>query len=196
MNLAGAISAYVDELLGSDGVENFQELIAATPDAGAVALARLRLQIVEELLVEGWRAPEEEWPALEEQWQIRKENGTPPSDTVDGANGEDRHAVLGAHIRQALVAASESQRDRPTLQPFRALRAELTQLRRAMQSRATIEQAKGILMGWYRISADGAWTYLLRASQNGNIKLRTVAEDITRQAQHGPPADRKSTDPD
>lgn len=48
----------------------------------------------------------------------------------------------------------------------------------AMQSRAVIEQAKGILMGAQRCSADEAFQILVRASQRENRKLREIAEDL------------------
>ena len=45
----------------------------------------------------------------------------------------------------------------------------------AMRSRAVIEQAKGIIMGDRRCSADEAFTILTKLSQNTNRKLRDVA---------------------
>ena len=54
----------------------------------------------------------------------------------------------------------------------------------AMQSRAVIEQAKGILMGVQRCSADEAFEILVRASQRENRKLRDIAQDlVTRSTQ-------------
>jgi GAF domain-containing protein len=52
------------------------------------------------------------------------------------------------------------------------------QLTEAMASRATIEQAKGILMGAQRCGADEAFQMLVRASQRENRKLREIAEQI------------------
>jgi len=52
------------------------------------------------------------------------------------------------------------------------------QMRTAMQSRAVIEQAKGILMGQRRLSADQAFQALAHMSQNSNRKLRDVAQRI------------------
>jgi GAF domain-containing protein len=51
-------------------------------------------------------------------------------------------------------------------------------LAQAMKSRATIEQAKGILMGAQRCSADEAFQVLVRASQRENRKLREIADAI------------------
>jgi transcriptional regulator with GAF, ATPase, and Fis domain len=52
------------------------------------------------------------------------------------------------------------------------------QLQQAMESRAVIEQAKGILMAVQRCSADAAFNILVRASQNQNRKLRAIAMEI------------------
>ena len=51
-------------------------------------------------------------------------------------------------------------------------------LRTAMQSRAQIEQAKGILMASRRCSADEAFQMLVQASQRNNEKLREIAARI------------------
>lgn len=57
-------------------------------------------------------------------------------------------------------------------------RDQVEQLRRAMQSRAVIEQAKGIIMAQRRCSAVDAFTELRVMSMNQNIKLAELAESI------------------
>jgi GAF domain-containing protein len=52
------------------------------------------------------------------------------------------------------------------------------QLNAALQSRKLIGQAVGILMERYRIDADRAFQFLVRASSTSNIKLRDVAEEV------------------
>ena len=52
------------------------------------------------------------------------------------------------------------------------------QLQDAMLSRAVIEQAKGILMGERRCSAQEAFDILIRLSQDTNRKLREVAQAL------------------
>jgi GAF domain-containing protein len=52
----------------------------------------------------------------------------------------------------------------------------------AMKSRATIEQAKGILMGAQRCTADEAFEVLTRASQRENRKLRDIADEVVARA--------------
>jgi GAF domain-containing protein len=55
---------------------------------------------------------------------------------------------------------------------------EAANMRRAMESRATIEQAKGILMERHKLTADAAFTVLTHASQRSNVKLRDVADHL------------------
>jgi GAF domain-containing protein len=50
----------------------------------------------------------------------------------------------------------------------------------AVQTRDLIGQAKGILMERHRLTADQAFAVLTRASQLTNIKLRDIAEQLTR----------------
>jgi len=52
------------------------------------------------------------------------------------------------------------------------------QMQTAMQSRATIEQAKGVIMGRNHCSADEAFTILTTMSQRRNVKVRILAQDI------------------
>ncbi|MFS2168601.1 ANTAR domain-containing protein, partial [Variovorax sp. Varisp62] len=49
------------------------------------------------------------------------------------------------------------------------------QLQLAMDSRATIEQAKGIIMATQRCTADQAFTVLTNLSQQRNFKLNQIA---------------------
>jgi GAF domain-containing protein len=56
-------------------------------------------------------------------------------------------------------------------------------LQRALQSRAVIDQAKGILMGRHRITADAAFDLLSAQSQTTNRKLREIAGDLVAEVQ-------------
>ena len=57
---------------------------------------------------------------------------------------------------------------------------DLAGMQAAMASRAVIDQAKGILMERLKYTEDQAFTALTRASQNTNIKLRDVADELVR----------------
>lgn len=52
------------------------------------------------------------------------------------------------------------------------------QLTVAIHSRAVIDQASGILMDRHRITADGAFDMLRRASQELNRKVRDIAQAL------------------
>lgn len=60
------------------------------------------------------------------------------------------------------------------------LRAEVYHLRRAMEGRAPIEQAKGILMLRYGLDAERAFDLLVRWSNHTNLKLNVLAEALTK----------------
>jgi GAF domain-containing protein len=57
---------------------------------------------------------------------------------------------------------------------------DLVHLRAAMLSRAVIEQAKGVLIERYKVTQEDAFTLLTHASQNTNVKLRDIAEELVR----------------
>jgi GAF domain-containing protein len=59
------------------------------------------------------------------------------------------------------------------------------QLQEAINSRAVIEQAKGILMHEHRISADEAFKLLRKRSTNTNVKLRVLAQQIVDEVSSG-----------
>ncbi|MEU5784550.1 GAF and ANTAR domain-containing protein [Micromonospora lupini] len=56
------------------------------------------------------------------------------------------------------------------------------QMQSAMQSRAVIEQAKGIIMGERRCTADEAFAILAKVSQDSNRKVRDVAATLVERA--------------
>jgi hypothetical protein len=58
------------------------------------------------------------------------------------------------------------------------LRTEVDQLRIALESRAVIEQAKGIVMATVRCDADAAFALLVEQSQHQNRKLRDIAREL------------------
>lgn len=66
---------------------------------------------------------------------------------------------------------------------YRDLEAEVAQLREALASRATIEQAKGMLMVTRRCSADEAFELLRGLSQDTNVRLADVAAALIYQLQ-------------
>jgi AmiR/NasT family two-component response regulator len=80
--------------------------------------------------------------------------------------GDDEQAVVDAAdtlLRDARIAE---------------LASEVEGLHKAMEHRAVIEQAKGVLMHEMRIGADAAFAVLAAASMRENVKLRDIAARI------------------
>lgn len=85
-------------------------------------------------------------------------------------NASACHGFQRSHLDDdAALAAGES---------AELWRREAQQLRRAMESRPTIDMARGILMTACSCSPDDAWELLVAVSQNSNTKLREVAEAV------------------
>jgi GAF domain-containing protein len=97
------------------------------------------------------------------------------SRTPNGFSEEDEDVACQFGVQAAIVLANA--------QAYWDAHLLSQNLATAMQSRAAIEQAKGILMGAQRCSADEAFQILVRASQRENRKLREIAEDIVSRAQ-------------
>jgi GAF domain-containing protein len=76
------------------------------------------------------------------------------------------YAAVAVHNAQTFTKAGELARD----------------LTKAMESRAVIEQAKGIVMHERRCTADEAFALLSRVSQEANIKLRDIAAEMVARA--------------
>ncbi len=83
--------------------------------------------------------------------------------TTRGAFDESQH-IVELFASQAAIAMN-------------FVRATQT-LQDALASRRMIGQAVGILMERFTIDEDRAFSFLVRTSQDGNIKLRTVAQQI------------------
>lgn len=95
----------------------------------------------------------------------------------DAINGE-RFAI------QASVVLANS----PACWDSRLLSEHLSE---AMTTRATIEQAKGILMSQSAVTAEVAFEMLRDASQRENRKIRDIVQELVDRA-----ATRRSVDPD
>jgi len=63
---------------------------------------------------------------------------------------------------------------------YQSARHMADNLQAALESRAVIDQAKGILMERYKLTADQAFQLLARASMTTNRKVRDIAEDLVR----------------
>ena len=84
---------------------------------------------------------------------------------------EDSRSVATRFGPYAAVAAGN-------LYAYRSARDMADNLQTALESRAVIDQAKGILMERHKLTADQAFQLLARASMHSNRKVRDVAETL------------------
>ncbi|MGH3158634.1 MAG: ANTAR domain-containing protein [Streptosporangiaceae bacterium] len=86
-------------------------------------------------------------------------------------------ALIRLYVAAAVAAIASARR-------YTRAREVSVQLRRALDSRAVIDQARGVLMTQRGITAEQALEELSRESQNTNVKLRDIATrlvtDLTR----------------
>ena len=68
---------------------------------------------------------------------------------------------------------------------FASTAALAGQLQSAMQSRAVIDQAQGVLVAQLHCTPEEAFQHLAKLSQHTNRKLRDLAADIVQQAAQG-----------
>jgi hypothetical protein len=64
------------------------------------------------------------------------------------------------------------------LHAYRSARRMVDHLQAALESRAVIDQAKGVLMERYRLTPDLAFQLLAEASMNANRKVRDIADHL------------------
>ncbi len=93
----------------------------------------------------------------------------------EGAFTADDETVASAFAAQAAVVIGNSR-------AYRSARDLGEQLTQALESRAAIEQAKGLLMST-GVNSDQAFELLRKASQRENRKLRDIAVDLVADAE-------------
>jgi GAF domain-containing protein len=101
---------------------------------------------------------------------------------------EAEHAFKTGDIDDASAFAVQSAFVLANAQAYWDARLLSDNLTQAMESRAVIEQAKGIIMGVAGVSADEAFERLKGQSQHENVKVREIAAEIVRRAQRSRPA--------
>lgn len=92
--------------------------------------------------------------------------------SLTSAGGRTYDAAAQLHVLAALSAQSRSGRD-PMAQ-------EIEQLRRALETRDIIGQAKGMLMERFDIDAPAAFDLLVRLSQSSNTPVAEIAEKLVK----------------
>jgi len=86
---------------------------------------------------------------------------------------EDSRATATRFAPYAAVAAGN-------LYAYQSARDMAENLQAALEFRAVIDQAKGILIERYKLTADQAFQLLVRASMTTNRKLRDIADHLVR----------------
>lgn len=84
----------------------------------------------------------------------------------------DATRAAAREFAQSAAAAIANMHD------YQTARDRADDLEVALQSRAVIDQAKGILMERDKLTADQAFQTLARASQMANVKLRAIADHL------------------
>lgn len=99
------------------------------------------------------------------------------SETEDAFSPDDVELALRFAAQAAFIVLNA--------QAYWNARTLSENLAQAMQSRAEIEQAKGIIMANSGLSADDAFAQLVKQSQHQNVKVRELAMEIVRHSQRG-----------
>ncbi|WP_307842243.1 MULTISPECIES: ANTAR domain-containing protein [unclassified Streptomyces] len=100
-------------------------------------------------------------------------DAAPNSGAQAGSAGHDQgsedHDQGAGDVDESLPAAEA-----------RRLREEVAQLRKAVESRPVIDQARGVLMASWHCGPETAWRILVDTSQHTNTKVREIAALLTR----------------
>ena len=88
------------------------------------------------------------------------------------------YATRGTGIRPEIVALAETVATHTAATAV--LAAKVKDLEQAMLTRQQIGQAVGILMERYDLDPDSAFNYLRRVSQDHNVKIRILADELAR----------------
>jgi GAF domain-containing protein len=96
--------------------------------------------------------------------------------------GHDAHSFGAANVELGETFAGYAAVAIANMHLYEGMKQTADQLTSAMKSRAVIDQAKGILMGERRITAEEAFNLLVELSQNSNRKLRDVAQALVARA--------------
>jgi GAF domain-containing protein len=92
--------------------------------------------------------------------------------------GQERHVFQGAAHDIALTFAAQGGSAVHNAAQYRECRQMINHLHIALESQATIEQAKGILHAEFGVPPEEAFQLLSRVSQNTNRKVREISADL------------------
>ena len=127
-------------------------------------------------------------PADRERWFDALRTGRPGPTylRIVAADGSTRH-VVGFAIRSSDVVEA-SLVDLTSVVRTEGARVATAQIAAATESRATIEQAKGVVAAAHGVDDATAFAMMREASMRSNVSLRRLAEDLVgRVTGHGVP---------
>jgi len=169
MDLAALVADLLDDVLAARSACSLDFPPDPTDPGEAAALIRHRLALYDALVEDGW---------------------TPPGHASEQAD-RDRLLLLETDDAwiEALAGAGTPEPGPRRSQPAESAAGTVSeeQLRQAMESRAVIEQAKGIVMDRFALTAAAAWAYLVRTSQQENRKLRVLAAELVESVEQASP---------
>lgn len=179
-NKAAQTAAFTGELALSLDESQYETGYGPCLDASAAAMTVPVRDMTGESRWPQWTAR-----AIERGVNSSLSIGLPVQDTVAGAlniystkpDAFDNDAVLLAQTFSGYAAVALA-----NAHLYDATATLAQQLQAAMESRAVIEQAKGIIMGDRRCGADEAFAILSKLSQDTNRKVRDVASSLVEQA--------------
>lgn len=177
MDLTTILSEFIDEMLGLHSAYALTDIDSFESAGDAEAFVRLRVRVCEALLAEGWQPNTDATAQLERDRLLLSEaddDGIPVAPSRD----EDRAALRARAARVVEDSVRVQARADRQRQATVDAKAEIEQMRHALASRAVIEQAKGIAMERYGLTAEVAWSWLVRTSQSRNVKLRVIAQEL------------------
>ena len=122
---------------------------------------------------------------LEQMLEVSRVVRRPVAIFVDQADSASIQAAIDAGVSTYVVDGLRKERVRPildlTISRFRAfarLQDELAAAKEALESRKTIERAKGILMKSRGLSEDEAYSLLRKTAMNEKRKLADIARSV------------------
>ncbi|MCV7423476.1 GAF and ANTAR domain-containing protein [Mycobacterium yunnanensis] len=134
---------------------------------------------------------EDRWPEFVAAAKAHGVRATLSAPLLVGDVGADREMVGSLNVYSRTTSAFDSFDEElvrlftvaasmaiTNAQRWQQTRDTVSQLERALSSRSIIDQAKGVLRLLYDLDADEAFAMLVKQSQDRNVKLYTVAEDI------------------
>jgi predicted transglutaminase-like cysteine proteinase len=92
--------------------------------------------------------------------------------------GQERHVFQGAAHDIALTFAAQGGTAMRNAALYQECRRMTDNLHTALESRAIIEQAKGVLHAEFSVPPEEAFQLLKRVSQNTNRKVRDISADL------------------